>query len=720
MRLSLHITDVVVLGAIVILAILIPPQFDAGWVRETVTAHGRYGDFVSMFDGSHLVTPLGYWNQWVQGVWANVSTTPMWMRIVPGLLGIGTWGLLRYVADAIQPRHRSEVLWVMSAVFLTGFGGFTVLLRFIEGLVGLLVMASLAVALRFRERPSAGLLFAWLAMLAFGLASHPLGVLIAAPMLASAKEIAVWLGVARRERLLAGAAALTAAGLLIMLFFFDSNLAHRLESVDAFSGSSTHDGGPLNELARYTEFFENPHVTPMRRIYFLFLASATGAYLLGFGRDSVSRSRLAGRSLLIGLGLLSLMPSKWIWHFGGLIGLVALVVAVEGVRRSRASAALLAGGTALAMAWVWSGVTFWAPLGLRTQRWWPGAVNLSPFDLSNPLVWAGIGLMTWGVVEVVRARFKRHSISAFHAVVLFSAIAVLGVTTATFALDIVRTDGWTQGRQNLRAITGRADCGLGEVLRVPMSRGVRPIPATGAPQAPEHELRAADAGFGGDRFDSQQEAIAPWWLAGSPIDWVRVADGNGHSSEWYAVSESASSAGVFSRGGIAHEDTRIVMQWATSTEGGILAPVIEHDFDTSHWTLLRFDIPPGAGSVRVIATARASVDVSPPLVLRTDAIAAAGTGNEVLVDLPVMQYFPCLATPQVERGVVATPDIVVHRRGAAFWQTIYSEAIRVEEYVEVPVEIPPDDDGNELIVLVSRGYLTGSSYLDAATDGWQS
>jgi hypothetical protein len=194
---------------------------------------------------------------------------------------------------------------------------------------------------------------------------------------------------------------------------------------------------------------------------------AVGALLIR-RRPRDGRSVFPARTLAVGLLLLALTPSKWFWHFGGLVPIAALAAAIEfravqGWRRI-----IILGGMVAAMAWVWSDALPWTVLDLRTQRWWPGATNFLPIDLANPVTWIVLAGAVSGLMLLLR-RWRPAIVkwAPLEATALLAIGLVIVVTTATFALDVARTDGWTFGRQSLAELTASGDCGLGEEIRLP-------------------------------------------------------------------------------------------------------------------------------------------------------------------------------------------------------------------------------------------------------------
>src|SRR5439155_22319282 len=122
-------------------------------------------------------------------------------------------------------------------------------------------------------------------------------------------------------------------------------------------------------------------------------------------------SRLPAASLGIGLLLLIATPSKLPWHFGAMIGLATVALAVETWRLRKdgrtatgwnARPFLAIGAATLAAAWSWSPRNDWADLDLRTLHWTLG--------IERKLTLAKVaGAAPLGVLIVVAAIQGSHS-----------------------------------------------------------------------------------------------------------------------------------------------------------------------------------------------------------------------------------------------------------------------------------------------------------------------
>ncbi len=460
---SVAAVDVAVVVTLLAWLVLLPPQIDEGWIRATSRAYAANGDFMPVYDGV-APAPLGYWLSWIQTAWINLSHWPSLMRLLPLTAGIGIWAGLRSIGRSFDIPGSGGSLWLTAAVYVVGFGAFGMTLRS-EPIVMALVTASVAIAVRFDRRPSSRLLAAWAVVAALALSGHPSGVVVLAPLIISSPSVWRWLTSSRSNRMSAIVHGLGLASLTVLLTFMDSNAGIKMESIRTFRSDGQHGFGIFDEKLRYD--FLVDHGPAMHRFLVVMLVFAVGALLI----RSLSRDRESGfsaRTLAVGLLLLALTPSKWFWHFGGLVPIAALAVAVEFRAAQGWRRIVVLGGMVVAMTWVWSDAIPWSEFDLRTQRWWPGATNLVPFDLANPISWIVL-VVSVSAITVMVMRWRPTAViwTSVEATALLAAGLVIAVTAAMFVLDVARTDGWTYGKQSLSELFGSGDCGLGEEVRIP-------------------------------------------------------------------------------------------------------------------------------------------------------------------------------------------------------------------------------------------------------------
>ena len=727
---SIHLVDVAVFLSLVAWLFVLPPLADEGWIVAIQGEYDTHGDFSTLYRSGAATSPLGYWLLWLGHQWVGVSATPLIMRLPMLLIGLGTWAGLRSVARSFRIPGRGGSLSLMGAVFVVGYGAWGMTLRS-EPIIAALLVLSLVLAIRFARGERGWVLIAWIAVLALGLTAHPAGVVVLAPAVALWRHIWEWVRSSREAAAIGLTSLMMLGGAALMLVVFDSNLAAKLDSFRAFSAESVHARSIFDEPLRYGAL-NGTHATAMRRAAVVLMLAPVGAFLVRRRRWR-DIADLPARSLVAGLALLALTPSKWMWHFGGLIALAALVAAVElrRVRRDRTIAVML--GMALAMSWVWSGAAVWAPFDLRTQEWWRGARNLLPFDLSTPVAWVGIALVVGGVIAAYRRWWRRVSPSTWsspEALAILSAGLVISITASTFVIDVIRTDGWTFGRQNIDAVFGRSGCGLGDEISVPVSGSLRVLPAAGEEAFEEADRLANSEGFeqrGGFEPGGFPEfgvnivvPIAGMQQVGS---WTgsRALPGENvgsYRSEWRVLDPGDDVVALMVMGALGEaSENSVAVQWGQAKDSGVADLRIERvdlrGYYTD-WALAEFEVPPTADRVRLLARDASTTGTSAwvasslPLGMSVAPLSTVvATGSvEAMVTPSLIQYLPCVDVPPFESGVVRPPGVMVLTPGS-LWQTTYLSAAVSDRFFRVPVVIPPNQDGNGIVLVVSQEHLTG-------------
>src|SRR5262249_7441739 len=131
-----------------------------------------------------------------------------------------------------------------------------------------------------------------------------------------------------------------------------------------------------DEFIRYGWLSVSPWSTPARRLAVGLLLLAVAAFVL---RRRSPRGRLfdlPGAVLGVAFLLRVLTPSKWPSHFGALVGVGAVAVAVETARLRFAYAQRLSfrpflaiGAVAAVANWAWFTEGDWGPADLRSLHW---------------------------------------------------------------------------------------------------------------------------------------------------------------------------------------------------------------------------------------------------------------------------------------------------------------------------------------------------------------
>ena len=753
---SLGAVDVGVIVSLIVWLLIIPAGFDDGWIAARVEAFDTHGAFSNLFDTDAAVMPFGYWLEWLQRFLPGLGSTPVLMRVPILLIGLGTWAGLRSMARLFGIPGRGGSLWLMGAVFVVGYGAWGMTLR-AEPVIAALMIASLALALRFVRGERGWVLFVWVAVMALAVTAHPAGLIALAPLIGAWRSVWEWMRSNREAAYVRFVWLLMLGTATMLLFFFDSNLDTKLESVESFRLRS-HDLSVADELLRYRLLNSTPYATVMRRLSVALIFVGVGSFVLR-RRDHENRTiNLPARTLIISLALLSLTPSKWPWHFGGLLALVALVVAME-LRRAapdlsggdsvgaRGTAVMrmvaVMAGAAVVMAWAWSVSLPWTMFDLRTREWWTGDAAFLPMGPSSYVAWVGIAVVV-GVTVTVFRRWRRASRmwNPPEALTMVSVVLVIVMTASTLVLDVLGTDGWTFGRQNIDAALGRGDCGLGDVVDVPIPGSLHALDSANEVSSLEADQAATSAGFRGSALFEQGgfprsgvNAIRPLLGMDDVGSWVvaegRLAEENtgSYRSGWYVIEPDDDTVvlmmmGLYDDAG-SESGNAVALQWGAAGDTDIadlgvqLAPVMGYYLD---WLLVTFTPPASADRIRLLARddstrgAEAWIATSLPLALSTAPISAVAKVSDILVTPPLMLYFPCVGVPPIERSVAKVPGMII-QTWPALWQHSYAAAVASDRQFQWVVEIPPGQDESVRIgahtgelgdfLFVSQEYLTG-------------
>jgi hypothetical protein len=255
-------------------------------------------------------------------------------------------------------------------------------------------------------------------------------------------------------------------------------------------------------------------------------------------------------SLVIGVALLSLMPGKWPWHLGALVGLAALAITVETADMAMSHSSgvrfrVVAVGFLLGVMWAWLGRVPWNAYDLVELDW-----SQMPLAAAPSWVWM---LVFAAVVAAIRQRTKSHGFPsptlATPAYLTLVAIAAVVSTSSMLIADAVLTDGWTFARQNPQTIAGRSTCSLADPSTVSFDTTTVRLAALASIASEAADEFASRAGylagdafvrgryFASDRSDDLAEQLGPGtfgsWTptSGSPSDDFRGS----FQSAWHGM-----------------------------------------------------------------------------------------------------------------------------------------------------------------------------------------
>jgi len=475
LALHAHPADAAVGGFLLAWWVLSPSFYDDGWVLTRQRMFSASRGFSNYYDTLGANVPLGYWLEWIQH-WLSQSSSTLLVLRIPSLLSlVGIWLACRWILARVARDSTSSVsnaLWALASMFLVGASAWGMTLR-PEPVTALLAVGVLACTVRFLERGT-GAPLAGIALLApLAVTGHHAGVVAFAPLLVASPAVVRW----ARSHLVDAIALLTAAlALVVVLAFIGSDLQQRRADVQTYQTLTSTATTWRDEVLRYARLSEFPNATPLRRGSVVLIALAVLAFLLRRRRSTRTLLDLPASALGASLVLLIATPSKWAWHFGALIGIAAVAVAAETIRlRDEAARSegwhvrpfLVLGAVSLAGAWLWSPRSPWSRLDLRTLDWTLGIESSFPFH-GLALVLPFLALVLAGMIGLTRGRpWLRRApwrTAAWSAPLL--AVPAIVFTLGVLVADSEKTDSWTLTRQNLAALRGDSDCGLGDDIHV--------------------------------------------------------------------------------------------------------------------------------------------------------------------------------------------------------------------------------------------------------------
>ncbi|NLG46319.1 arabinosyltransferase domain-containing protein [Gordonia sp. (in: high G+C Gram-positive bacteria)] len=483
-------TDLVVTAALVVWHFLAAGTSDDGYIQvmgRNASDAGYLSDYYRFFGIAEA--PFDWYYSFLSH-WATISSAGIWMRLPALVAGLLSWFILsRVLIPRLGPAVRGSKWAVFSgaAVFVAFWIAFCSGLRAEPIIVlGSLVtwwLVESAIATR-RLLPAALATFAALLTLAAG----PQGVVAVAVLIVGSRPMLRIVRSLRREYgllpLFASLAA--AASLIVFLVFRTQTLANVVEAIRV-----RYTVGPTlswyQELMRY--YFMTvgtPDGALMKRIPVLLLVVALGAgvslmlrhrRLAGFAPGPVWR--LIG-AVLLTIGLLSFVPTKWTVQFGVFAGIGAALTVV-------ATAALIAvAGNSPRVLWTYVTVLLGACAVATSgnNAWgWGYDYGIPWFDkppviAGQPVstLFLGLTAVSFAVLLWVCVRptdrqaptstvVRRRRLIAGVPVVVITAALVLGEFALFGRAALDRSDTYTAFSANMRALSGNT-CGMADRVLV--------------------------------------------------------------------------------------------------------------------------------------------------------------------------------------------------------------------------------------------------------------
>lgn len=468
--------------------VLSPLQNDDSWyllMARNATPTGYIGNQIYMFDATE--NPF-VGSQYLMAIWGhlgNLLGMPgwglLWMRILPLLLGLLTWFLLRALLATALGRieRRKWVPWTLLGAHLAWFLPYGMALR-PEVFIAPLFAAVLLLCELARRREVIGPLVPATAIAALAVTVSPSGLVAAAPVVVLVPWLYRWLrGASWRTRLGVVGAVVAAGTIAIPIGFGDATLGDVIEATDVHSWYYVTFPW-YEEWEHYKTLIETG--TWGRRLPVLLTVVLLVVVSIGSGRRGPIGGPIRAYTLstavttAVALGLLALGPTKWVNHFGAIAapGTVLLALAMlqtplprrPGALITAASVALLTGATVLGFA----GPNTWKPYSDRGQ---PFGNHLDPdismLDLEKlaPHLgmlylrqfwwWVGLAVLA-GLFAWWRHRRRRSTfgITPDRAVLVPSVVmlAVLMIAVMAYA-PLVQAPGWSVAGAQLQALAGK-------------------------------------------------------------------------------------------------------------------------------------------------------------------------------------------------------------------------------------------------------------------------
>ncbi|WP_370332860.1 arabinosyltransferase domain-containing protein [Mycolicibacterium hippocampi] len=431
--------------------------------------------------------PFG-WYYDLLALWANVSTTSVWMRLPTLLMGLACWWV---ISREVIPRlgsavkHSRAAAWTAAGLFLAFWLPLNNGLR-PEPIIALGILLTWCSV--ERGVATSRLLPVAVAVIigALTLFSGPTGIAAIGALLVAIGPLKTIVAAhTSRFGYAALLAPIAAAGTVaIFLIFRDQTLAAELQA-SSFKSAVGPSLAWFDEHIRYSRLFTtSPDGSVARRFAVLTLLLALAvAVAMSLRKGRIPGTALGPSRRIIGITVIAFLammftPTKWTHHFGVFAGLAGSLGALAAVAVSAAAMGSRRNRTLFAAA-----VLFVTALSFATVNgWWyvsnfgvPWSNDFPRWQIGFTTVLLGLSLVTL----VVAAWFHfsgRGGAPPNGGPRRWRAIAQAPLATATWVLVVFQVlsltlamtgqyPAWTVGRSNLEALTGKT-CGMAEDVLV--------------------------------------------------------------------------------------------------------------------------------------------------------------------------------------------------------------------------------------------------------------
>ncbi|MFC5062680.1 arabinosyltransferase domain-containing protein [Actinomycetospora atypica] len=468
--------------------LLSPLQNDDSWyllMARNAGPTGFVGNQIYMFGATE--NPF-VGSQYLMAIWGNLGNALgmpgwglLWMRVLPLLLGLLTWFLLRAVLATALGRieRRAWVPWTLLGAHLAWFLPYGMALRpevfIVPIFAGVLLLAEIA-----RRREAVGPLIPATALAALSVTVSPSGLVAAAPVVVALPWLYRWLAAASwRTRLGVVGAVIAAGTIAIPVGFGDATLGDVLEATELHSWYYVTFPW-YEEWAHYRTLIETG--TWGRRLPVLLTLVLLVIVSIGSGRRGPLGGPIRSYTLstavttAVALFLLALGPTKWVNHFGAIAAPGTLLLALAmlqtplprrpGALVTGAGVALLTGATVLGFA----GSNVWKPYSDRGQPFGKHldpdmsmldmeglAPHIGPFFLRQFWWWVGLAVLA-GLFAAWRRRRGRTTfgVTPDRAVLVPAVVVLAGLMVAVMLYaPVVQAPGWSVAGSQVQALAGK-------------------------------------------------------------------------------------------------------------------------------------------------------------------------------------------------------------------------------------------------------------------------
>ncbi len=322
---NLRVLNGLVLAGLSVLAVLVPPGFDDGWVLTTVRAREALGFFSNYFSGGEAIQPQGAWWNVLQSTYAtSLYTSPVVMRLPLVLAAWFTWLVVLKCVALVRGAYPSRSTSATAAVFfVSGSAAFLTGLR-PEALVALLLAATFYLVIDFGKSSHPLAAAGAFTLGGLSISLHQSGLAVAATALGATPALVRHFGQWRlcdKIAVISGPVLISAAALTL-----PGSLRQIWAGTQAFRDFPEYNR-QMDELARWGELLaDQPNgMNPIRVLIPLVCLGVTILAVMLIRATNLNCRNLVLLALLPWAGL-ALTASKWTWHFGVLIPVVTLLL----------------------------------------------------------------------------------------------------------------------------------------------------------------------------------------------------------------------------------------------------------------------------------------------------------------------------------------------------------------------------------------------------------